>query len=249
MRAASILPFLRATAFVLAIVTFPPTSPSSAETLTFDTLDLPPFGFMSDDGHMVGSAFDIANAIAEEAGLEIDNALVPLTRIIRNLERDRPSCTIVTRSPYSEGFSIPVADIHIPLYGGAIALKSTEINSYNDLNGLVIGLTRGAHLEHAFDKDPNLEKNFLDDDGQVAKMLQMSRIDVAVGSLEAIRYNLTQLGVLSEELGEPLIFVQRDMWLHCAKSMQDGDLFTRLREATERLHKQGVIQAIWSRYE
>lgn len=222
--------------------------PLAAEPLNFDTLKIRPFGFIDDEGRTVGSTYQMANAIALEAGLEIDNALVPLSRIIKNLQQDKPSCTIVTRSPFSESFSVAVANTHVELLAGVVAHKGTKLDSYEDLKGLLIGLTRGTHIEHPFDKDETLQKQFLLNDAQAVKMFQKKRVDAVAGSLEALQYNFDVLGMKPEDLSEPLVLIRRVFWVHCHKSLQNGDLFERLRKASERLHENGTLQKIWKRY-
>lgn len=225
-----------------------PITGASAKALQFETLDIRPYGFKTDDGAVSGNLYEIANAIAKEAGIEIDNRLVPLARVIKNILNNRPICTLVIRSEYSNDISVPVANIHIDLHAGIIARKGMKLKTYDDLDGLVIGVARGSYIEHPFDSDQNLQKSFVSGDLQAVKMLQKGRVDAVAGGLSALKFNMEKVGMARDATEEPLILVKRVFWLHCAKSLQDGDLFDRLRSATQRLHEQGKIGEIWQRY-
>ena len=226
-----------------------PVTGARAEALQFDTLDIRPYGFETDDGLLAGNLYEIANAIAAEADIEIDNSLVPLSRVIMRIKNNRPMCTIVIRSGYSGKISVPVANIHIDLHAGVIPRKGIKLKTYDDLDGLIIGLARGTYIEHPFDSDETLQKHFLDGDLQAVKMLQMERVDAVAGGLSALKYNMKSIGMALDTVEEPLILVKRVFWLHCAKTLQDGNLFEHLRSATERLHKRGKIREIWQEYE
>ncbi len=222
---------------------------AQAEALQIHTLDIHPYGFEDKNGRIAGNLYEIANAIATEANVEFENSLVPLSRVVKYIQTNKPICTIVIRSEYSSEIAVPVANIHIDLHAGIIARKGIKLESYDDLDGLIIGLARGSYLEHPFDNDEKLQKHFVDGDRQAVKMLQMGRVDAVAGGISGLKFNMKSIEMPPEATEKPLILAKRVFWLHCAKSIQDRDLLERLRAAAEQLHKQGTIQKIWRKYE
>ena len=160
-------------ALAMACLALAWTSASSAyaEPLEFHTLDIPPFGFKDESGNKRGMLYDIAKAITTKADIEATHSLVPLARVVKELQNGRKLCTIVTRSPFSEDMSNPFAYTGINAHGVVIGGETIDLKTYEDLKGLRIAVTRGTVMYHPFDNDTALDKRFTNHTKQGVLML------------------------------------------------------------------------------
>lgn len=243
---------LRLTFLALIMTCFIQVKDGRAEALEFHTLDLPPFGFKEpngpNSGQRKGMLFDIAKAITEEANIPAVHTLVPLVRVIKELQGGKKLCTIVTRSPFSEAMATPLAYIGLDAKGAIVPRANLVLNSYDDLKGLKIGVTRGTVMYHAFDQDESLDKRFTNHDKQSVLMLQRNRVDAIAGALDAIYFNMAKLNFDRSDLPQPLVLVSREFWLHCPKNGLSPETLASLTEATKRLVDRGTLKEIWDGY-
>ncbi|MCW9046161.1 MAG: transporter substrate-binding domain-containing protein [Alphaproteobacteria bacterium] len=239
------MPRLRIT-FIFLFISFAFTA--KAEPLSFKTLDISPWGFKSQTGESKGILNDIAYEIGKLSGLTINHSLEPLARVVEAVKASIPGCTIVARSPYSEAFSYPIADIKIAAQLIVLAKKETPLATYEDLKGLNIGVVRGSHFNHQFDKDTSFKKRFTKDDYQAVLMLQRGRVDAIAGPLMAFRFNMRRVNFDQNTLAPPLVLTERDFWVHCSKSGVSLEQVLKLQEATKKLVKSGRVSEIWHSY-
>ena len=221
---------------------------AAAPALEFHSLDLPPFGFKDANGQKRGMLFDIAKAITNEAKIPSLHTLVPLARVVKEIQHGKKLCTIVTRSPFSEVIAIPVAYVGINTQGAIVPREDLILNSYNDLKGIKIGVTRGTVLFHPFNQDDSLDKQFTNHDYQSVLMLQRNRVDAIAGALDAIYFNMSKVQFDRSRLPPPLILVTREFWLHCTKDTLTPEDLTTLAETTNRLVDLGTLRNIWESY-
>jgi len=232
--------------WLLLVVTA--TSAARAEPVRFHTLDIPPYGFTDAAGMKHGMLYDIANVIADEAGLNISHDLVPLARIVKEVQQGVPLCTIVTKSPFSESMATAVAHTGQDTVVAAVARKGIILKNYEDLYRLDVVITRGSYIGHKFDKDTLIKKRFANDGDQGVRMLQRGRVDAMVAPLETTYFNMAKNGYDRREVTAPVPLVSREFWLHCTKNSFGEGLITTLRNATQKLAKAGTLAKIWDGY-
>ncbi|QTA93959.1 substrate-binding periplasmic protein [Desulfonema magnum] len=121
------------------------THSSASEQLRIDTIQLPPFGFFTEDGRSTGFLYDMGSRIAEEAGFPYKNRIVPFARMVMELEQGRADFGLFFRSEKNDKIIIPV--LHIASFKNVvISLKDTKYKSLESLHGKLVARVRGQDM-------------------------------------------------------------------------------------------------------
>lgn len=150
----------------------------------------PPFSDIV-DGKFVGENIDIANALAAKADKKISFVYCPPARCFALLESGQADMMIAIRkTTLRKNFLLylePAINIqHLPLQFYIHANNKIEVNSYEDLRPLKIGVLRGASYFDRFDYDTELTKIPLSSYQQLVDMLLKGRIDTFLEREETI---------------------------------------------------------------
>lgn len=105
----------------------------------------PPFGSLGEEGEHVGYDVDVAKLVAENLGVELELVPVVSKQRIPFLETDRLDLVISVMGANPErAKSIWFSAAYAPFFSGAFATADMEIESVEDLPGLIVGLTGGT---------------------------------------------------------------------------------------------------------
>jgi len=207
-----------------------------------------PMGYIDTDGQATGVHWDYLTAIEKKSGVCINKRLMPYARLWRSLEDGQHDGGIIFRSPSREQAIKPVAQIR-NLRTLVIPKKGTTLKTYTDLSGLIIGKTRGTRLNDRFDNDTTLLKLELNDYAQAAKMIQRGRVDAIAGSGVLLNYHLSKQQLLNQvDLSQSFTLGRREQWLQLSKKSNHLSKTPRLKQATEQLRAEGVLDRIMTKY-
>jgi ABC-type amino acid transport substrate-binding protein len=220
---------------------------STAEELRIDTIQMPPFGFVTKDGQNTGLLYDISNRIAEETGLPYTNQIVPFARMVGELERGDADFSMFYRSTKNDQITIPVAAL-VPIKNIVIGVKGTQFDSLESLHGKLVARVRGARYDEAFNQDDAIQKFDTIDYAQGITMLMNKRVDACIGPEIGLLFTAKQLGYAREDFGEPLVLNTKDLWVQYSKAAADDEKIAALKAAIDKLMQDGTIQALVDKY-
>lgn len=233
-----------AVAFALAMaIAFP----AMGETLKIITIHGPPWGFIGADGKPTGIMYEIGNRIAEEAGFDHTNNLVPYPRTAVEIEHGSADFILRFGNDQMERDAVPVASIvAMPII--LIGPARTGFKSLSELHGKTVGVVRTSNYVEQFDTDKAIVKYAVKDYAAMARMLALGRLDAGVGSSVGLFYGAYSAGVKPEELGIPLILGSNEFILFFSKKTATPETTKALKEAVGKLVASGEITQIIDRY-
>lgn len=148
--------------------------------LTASVPDLPPWGDASSITHP-GIHVELLREIAARTGHTIEIRIEPYARVIACLRTGRADLTLTAWSDARADYAEQGATA-LELGFGVIGRAGRPLESYDQLYGLRIATVRGLLLEHAFDKDPKLDRVLVADYRAGLRLLRAGRVDAVVGS-------------------------------------------------------------------
>lgn len=207
-----------------------------------------PIGFVDNSGHWAGVHWDYLTAIAERAGLCFDKRLLPYARLWKSLEHGHHDSSIAFRSSDRDRFVVPAAFVR-RIRNVVIPRKDLEVSNLKELEGLLVGKTRGTRLSDNFDNDENIHKVELTNYQQVIGMLKSGRIDAIAGSGMALSYHLKQNNALDAvNLSSIYVLGEREQWFQFSQQSENLKYIPQISDAIESLREEGVLDDILTRY-
>ncbi len=233
---------------ILALLIFCDNS-SASEPLKIVTIDLAPFGFLTEEGQKTGMLYEMGNQIAQEAGFTYENRIVPFARLIEELSTGRADAGIFLHSRENEKLAVKVANI-FTLKNIVIGLKGTAFKSLNDLHGKTVATVRGAIYDEAFTADTAIIKYETTDYQQSLRMLVHKRIDAVIGPEIGLMFTAKMSDYPKETFGDPLVLNTKETWLQFSRKTaeENKDKIAALKAAAEKLLQHGDINAVMNRY-
>ncbi|MBT3360043.1 MAG: transporter substrate-binding domain-containing protein [Rhodospirillales bacterium] len=222
---------------------------TSENTVSFATMDVPPYGFKNAKNQQEGYLYDLGERVLNEAGFNTHQAVLPLKRLIEEMKIGRRDCTFMARTPLVQRIFRLIEPIGKELEAVVVARAGIPINRYDDLIGLRIAVPLGISFDPRFDNDKSLTKVPTKDYQQSVKMLIGGRVDAVAGALDSLTFNLRQMGLdPKEELDEPLVFNRVSLWLVCRADGPKKAKEIRLQDAVRELRENGSITKIIENY-
>lgn len=165
----------------------------SAQTLKADFRHRPPEMLVdSSTNQLSGPLKDIIEEAAQQLGHSIEWSVVPFARSLNSLKSGETDIVPrVIRNAEREQFVQYVGPISEQVKNIMFVTRSdsADVKSYGDLKALNIGVKRGTAYFDQFDQDNTLRKVVVNDDFNIARMLEAKRIDAIVvldmGALES----------------------------------------------------------------
>lgn len=221
--------------------------PGRAEPLRIETILGPPWGFVDSDGRASGMMYEIGNRIAEVAGLQYTNTLVPYPRTAVDLENGIADVVLRFGNEHLARVAVPVGVVvSMPIV--VVGPQGTNYKHLSELQGKTVGMVRTSNYIAQFDTNSSINKYAVNDYVTMAKMLSMRRLDAGIGSSLGFFYGAYLAGVKKEELGQPLVLGSNDFILFLAKRSAKPETIRALKEAIQKLTASGEIKAIMSKY-
>ncbi|MFW9997646.1 MAG: substrate-binding periplasmic protein [Candidatus Odinarchaeota archaeon] len=218
----------------------------AAEPLRIATLLTAPVGFLTDDGQPTGLYYEIGNLIAETAGLDYTNEVVPFARVLAGLEDGDVDLGLVILRDQNPKL-VPVHYIH-DLKNVVFSRKGTRFESLADLHGKVVAQTRGTSYDKNFDLDQEIEKYYVVDGEQGLTMLMHDRVDAYIGPELPTMYSAQRLGYTRDDFDDLLVLNTSPLWAHVSAATVDAATIAALNKAIETLHAEGKIQQLIDKY-
>jgi polar amino acid transport system substrate-binding protein len=221
---------------------------AQARPLNFGVMDLVPYGYIDDQGSHVGLFSTMNRAILKEGRFEGESRVIPTKRLTQQILAKTTDCAIFHRTTWSATHLLLVASIGEPLRTLIITYKDNPVTSYEDLLGKQIATLRGSHFGHKFDGDKRLDKLFVEDYYQGAKLLKSGRVDALIGTDLSLYYVLEKAKIPFQDLAEPLVLKTRTMWLHCSQPPTQNFPLEAVRQGVVRLRERGFFADIIKHY-
>jgi len=214
------------------------------------TLPLPPWGFQNEVGQSNGICYEWANAIAERMGRKVDNRIVPMARLFKSIEYGQADFSIMLRTPYSEKFSIPIANVGVPFRTIVWPRKGIEINNYNDLKKVRISMARGLKVGGQFAKQKNLRIMPSMDYAHSMQMFRAGRVDAIIGTQQSLSYNAIKTGLVpTQEFDTPFVLANLEGWVQASQEFAAREGLDELKAATKSLIADGTFERIYRKYQ
>jgi len=211
-------------------------------------MNFAPYALAEDDGGRRGLFVDINAAIAARAGIDIVDSVVPIARVMKNLQRGVSDCAVFLLSPWSEENFLAVAEVVDRFDSVIVTRKDLSIARVEDLHGQLLALPRGSYKEFPIATDPNIRRYPTNGYEQSAKFLKAGRVDAIAGTALSIYHNLSILSMSRKDVGVILPFDSKPVWLQCAKQQLPDGTIVRLRQATNSLRAEGVFRRMVEQY-
>lgn len=211
------------------------------------TIHGPPWGYLDNGGKPTGMMYDIGSRIAEVAGLQYTNALVPYPRTALEIENGTADVVLRFGNEQMLRAAIPVASVvAMPII--LVGPRGTQYRQLSELHGKTVGVIRTSNYVKEFDTDQAIQKYAVTDYAVMAKMLAARRLDAGVGSDAGFYYGAHAAGIRPDELGTPLVLGQNDFILFFSKKTATPDTMQALKEAVRKMTASGEIRQIMSKY-
>ena len=225
--------------------------PTLKRALEIRTIAILPYGIQADEASGIrspgGIYYDIANLLAEEAGYQANNYIVPYARIIFELKSGQTDMSILFKYPELAEHVIYIAPLP-PLQTVVIGLKGSRFEDIEVLKGKRLAYLRGAQFSDAIDQNKDIitveTLNFV----LALKMMLFNRVDAIIGPMDPILSAAIKLGKDIELFGEPLVVSERTPWVQVSKQSADKVSVEHLRSTFAELEAAGAISQIRNQY-
>ncbi|TLP60459.1 amino acid ABC transporter substrate-binding protein [Parasedimentitalea maritima] len=224
------------------------TSPAFAELVRYATIDYAPYALHDDPQGRLGLFVDINTAIADRAELNHSDTLLPISRVIKNLEHDVSDCGVFLLTSISKEAYIPVAKILDRFDTIIISRPGLKITQEADLSNQRLAIPRGSFEGSTIATDPNIDRVLTNNAEQSVHLLKAGRVDAIAGTSLNILYQLSLEGMSRNEIGDIFTYERQEVWLQCAKNQLSEETITKLRQATDALRLEGVFDTFVRRY-
>lgn len=206
-----------------------------------------PFEFM-EDGEYTGFDIELINAIAEEAGFEIELETTNFDGIIPGLQTGQFDIAIAGISITEERKN--AIDYSDPYYQSGLAIgvasDNEDINSIEDLEGKTVA-TRLGSTSAAY-----IEENIETAEANQYEQLDQAYLSVENGSSDAILYDAPNVNYYIQTQGEGSLKVVGDLYqaedYGIAITKGNEDLVTAINEALASLRENGKYDEIYTKW-
>ncbi|NIZ62634.1 hypothetical protein DL239_16810 [Sedimentitalea sp. CY04] len=238
--------FLAIVLFVL--ITSFASKPMLAETVKFGTFDFPPYALHNDPEGRLGLFVDISNAITARAGISTTNSILPIARVVKDMERGVSDCAIIVQTPWTKENFLQVAEIHNRLDIIVVTRPGLSISSIEDLHGQRLAIPRGSFKNLPISTDSDIKQVPTNSYLQSLNMLRAGHVDAIAGSAISTFHIFSIENITRADIGVVFPFEQNSLWLQCAKGQLSKDVLTKLERATRALKLEGIFEDLVTRY-
>ncbi|SMP12224.1 substrate-binding periplasmic protein [Shimia sagamensis] len=231
----------------LTIVLFG-TNSSIAETVEFGTFDFAPYVLHDDPEGRLGLFVDITTAIADRAEVPIINSVLPIARVIKNLEHGLTDCVVALETPWTLEHLIQVSEIHDRMEIIFATRPQLDITGISDLHGRRLAIPRGTFRGSPVTTEPDIERVLTNGYEQSIDLLRAGRVDAIAGTAVSLYHSFATENVTRGDIGVVVPVENNSLWLQCAKGQVSNDILAKMDQATTALRDEGAIEAFVQRY-
>jgi len=230
----------------LAILVLLPRPAIAAEKLTLFMTEIP--GQTMLDENESGTALDVARAVAERAGIALDERFLPWTRAVVETERGTGALIIpFSRTPSREKRFHWIAELY-DLQFGFVSLE-TAVDDKDQARTLQrLGVWRGTSMEEELKSEGFTNLVPVSNDQALGRMLIGGRFTAWYGSLNEAAYKFRGIEEVNRRkirFGRPV--ASNPVWLAAGLKLP-VETFEKLRTAMNEIRGDGTVLAILERY-
>ncbi|WP_435234588.1 substrate-binding periplasmic protein [Psychromonas sp. PT13] len=204
-------------------------------------------GFLDANGQIAGYHVDFLNELETRSGLCINKKLVPYSRALKGLEYGEYDAGIVAKTDY---LSQKVLYLNKLITSKTVIIprKGLTLNTYQDLENIIIGRFRGVDLNDILATKLHFSLVDLYSYEHGLKMLKVGRIDAIVGNNLGLSI-IPKLGMLNDvNLPGSLVIGSREVWFVASKRFKDKNKINLLRMAVNSMIADGKLDRILAKY-
>ena len=202
------------------------------------------------NGTFFGTNIEVAKMLARAVGKEVKFVYCPFARCL-NMMKDGKADMMVAinktaqRMQYLDYLEQPFSSKITPVRFYQKLKDKVEINSYNDLYGLTIGVLRGASYFKHFDNDTKLNKVEITTHQQLIEMLIKGRIDAFLGRELSIKKRVDEKRYYSKMKVAPFIYTKKnDFYIAISKKSSKKVNVDQLSHILDNLLADGSISLL-----
>ena len=222
------------------------TTPVFAKVLHIATIALAPYGY-TENGQSTGLNYELANAIAKEAGYTPDNSIVPLVRATHYIKAGKMDVVIMFPTPFIATHADNLGLV-LPMETVVLSRTDTTIKALKDLTGKTIATVRDAKYDDRISKMKGIHLYPTRNYTQSLKLLLSRRVDAVIGPILGLSYTARKNNFPRQVFGTPFILSTAQGNLFLSKKSSSADKKQRLSNALKRLRENGTMQKILSKY-
>jgi ABC-type amino acid transport substrate-binding protein len=220
----------------------------NAEALKIGTVNVSPRGFIAEDNEVLGSSFELANAIAARAGYQFENSLLPYARILSYLKDGTVDLAVLVLNDRVNDVALPIAHIQNVDFI-LVGRIGNEIDGVDDLAGKNVGYLGNSVIVANMIKDTAVTAFQADNYESLVKMLMADRIDAIIGPRINVYWSLKQLNFGASDVNKPISLKKIKLYLvHSKKTITDSRR-SELESAIAQLQESGAISDIIRNYD
>ncbi len=175
---------------LMLVLSYTPVCEAYKEELKIASFIEPPYTDLV-DGKLVGENIQIAKLLAKSVGLKPTFIRCPFARCLSMVKHGQADMILgLMKLPEREKellFLNPAYMVqHYPLRFFTLSTKKIVINSFDDLNKLLVGTLRGGNYFELFDNDKRITKIEITSREQLVQMLLRGRVDTFIDREESI---------------------------------------------------------------
>jgi len=220
---------------------------SSEDEVGMFVMELVPYGFTKENGEQTGVLLDVLNEIRDVSGVGLPVKTLPLKRLLLTVLKDMKSCTLVIDSPIVIDNLDLIEPIGYELTAGILPLFGVKLTDYSSLKGKLIAVPLGVQFDEEFNTDTSLNKVSTPEYINAIKMMKVGHVDAVAGAIPVLKYLATKEGLHAQFFDQPLILVEKDMYLACSFNLTKNER-RKLQQAVMGLRLSGKTQKFFDRY-
>lgn len=226
----------------------------AGDPLRLALLHTEPWGFYAPDSSAkdgsnlisTGIMVEVAQAVAQESGIEFRHKLIPNARMWRDIKTGDCDLAFAIRSADRDDY-VRYAG-HLFTFGSIVVGRpGTKLSSYEDLSGLRIGVLGDIRLNPKFDQDGQLHKIELRDYETMVEMLLAGRLDAVAGNSISLYYLLQKRKQPAQQWPQ-LLLQKTEVWAQFSRRSPRASDAEKLTETIDRLRQKGFFETLLTRY-
>jgi len=218
----------------------------SSEKLIAGLFNIVPYAYMKEN-KVVGITADIIQNLENESQVDIETTLLPYKRMLVYLESGKIDFAIFFVSDFSESFSEKL----VPLYSLdtiIIGKKDLKILTFEDIRHLQLATPLGVNYNEKLGEDKSLQIHYVKDYRNAILMLKRNSIDALIGPRKILQFQLEQLGMNINELGEPYVLTTNTAWIQFSNKSKLQKHKPKLIKAAKKLLEKKKVNEIILKY-
>ncbi|MBQ0777229.1 MAG: transporter substrate-binding domain-containing protein [Pseudomonas sp.] len=216
-----------------------------AEKLLFMTADVWPWGYLEDNGAPAGLLSVLAERLAQEADLQLDNRVLPHQRLLSKFKHGEADYTVLFENPYLDEFAdslgvVLSSDILLVTdkdYSGKLTLAA--------LQGKRVGYISGTYYGEAFEQNDSLTKIPVYNLDQAIEMLQLDRLDALISSDIVFHHSLKARELQPDVFRYAVHTRGHAAHLYISRQATNRQLAPRIQAALAQLDKSGELRRLF----